>query len=168
MLTVIGLVALSVAALTAITVRDRRTLLLGIPAALIALLWLALPGTLPDQVIRSAALIAVVAFAITTLFTDWSVTHRGLASVVTAAMGVTGAFAVFGWSWDRLHWWVAHQAAITQVVDHQPAHRVGVHFAEHALLKLRDLLQLRGFSRLCASGFFGTEVLHRSAGKPAH
>lgn len=112
MLTLIGLVALSVAALTAITVRDRRTLLLGIPAAFIALLWLALPGTPPDQVVRSAALIAVVAFVITTLFTDWSVTHRGLASVVTATMGTTGLFVVFGWSWDRLHWWMAHQTAI--------------------------------------------------------
>ncbi len=113
MLTLIGLVALPVAALTAITTRDRRALLLGTPAALIALLWLALPGALPDQVIRSAALIAVAAFAITTLFTGWSVTHRSLSSVVTATMGVTGAFVVFGWSWDRLHWWVAHQAATT-------------------------------------------------------
>lgn len=113
LLTLIGLVALPVAALTTIGTRDRRALSLGIPAGLIALLWLALPGALPDQVIRSAALIAAVAFAITTLFTRWSVTHRGLLSVVTATMGVTGAFAVFGWSWDRLHWWVAHQAAIT-------------------------------------------------------
>jgi hypothetical protein len=72
-----------------------------------ALWWLLGPGDLPDQAIRASALMAALLFALLSLRTGWSVTHRALASLAGAAAGTALCFLVFGWSWGRLHWWIA-------------------------------------------------------------
>jgi hypothetical protein len=35
----------------------------------------------------------------------WSFTHRALAALAVATVVVAAMFLVFGWSWERLHWW---------------------------------------------------------------
>jgi hypothetical protein len=72
-----------------------------------ALWWLLGPGELPEQTLRAAALMASVAFAILSRRTGWSSTHRGLGALALALAGTAACFLLFGWSWDRLHWWIA-------------------------------------------------------------
>lgn len=72
-----------------------------------ALWWLLGPGDLPDQTVRAAALMAAVTFAVLSRRTTWSATHRALAGLGAATLGTVGCFLVFGWSWGRLHWWIA-------------------------------------------------------------
>jgi hypothetical protein len=71
-----------------------------------ALWWLLGAGDLPDQALRAAALMSTVAFVLLSRRTLWSFTHRALASLAAAAVGTMAGFVVFGWSWDRLHWWI--------------------------------------------------------------
>jgi hypothetical protein len=105
--TPVALVALPVAALLAAAgIRSRRTVLLGVPAGALALWWLLQTGDLPDQVMRAALVFTSAAFAIASRRSDLSFTHRALLAVAVAALGITAAFLLFGWSWQRLHWWV--------------------------------------------------------------
>lgn len=106
--TPVALVALPVAALlVAAAVRSRRAVLLGVPAGLLALWWLLQAGDLPDQVMRAALVFASATFAVLSRRSDLSFTHRALLAVAVAALGIATAFLLFGWSWQRLHWWVA-------------------------------------------------------------
>jgi hypothetical protein len=106
--TPVALVALPVAALLAAAgAPSRRALLLGVPAGALALWWLLQPGDLPDQVMRSALVFTATAFAVASRRTRLTFTHRALLAVAVAALGIAAAFLVFGWSWQRLHWWVA-------------------------------------------------------------
>ncbi len=110
----IGLVALPLATLTAAShPRAGRSLLIGIAAAVAAAWWLVVPGELPGQTVRAAAVIATAAFAVSTVMTQWSAVHRGLLAAAVAAGGLGTGFLAFGWSWDRLHWWVAYRTAAT-------------------------------------------------------
>jgi hypothetical protein len=95
-----------------VVARPRRPLAIGvgIVCVVVALLWLLGAGDLPDQVARAAAVLATVAFAITTARTPWSFTHRALFSLAVAAMALAAWFLLFGWSWGRLHWWVSFRA----------------------------------------------------------
>jgi hypothetical protein len=68
--------------------------------------WLLGTGDLPDQTLRTAALLATVAFALLSARTPLSVTHRALLSIAVAAAGTAATYAAFGWSWARLLWWV--------------------------------------------------------------
>jgi hypothetical protein len=72
-----------------------------------ALWWLLGPGELPEQTLRAAALMASVAFAVLSRRTEWSSTHRALTALALALLGTGACFLLFGWSWDRLHWWIA-------------------------------------------------------------
>jgi Predicted membrane protein (DUF2232) len=107
----VALVALPVACLLLVT-RSRRPLAVatGIASGLLAASWLLSTGELPDQVMRSAAVMATAAFAVTSARTQWTFTHRALFSLAVAAAGLAGGFLVLGWSWDRLHWWVSFRA----------------------------------------------------------
>jgi hypothetical protein len=104
----LALVALPVAALL-VAARPRRPLarIIAVLASLLAVLWLTGAGDLPDQVVRTAAVLTTAAFVVATVRTEWTVTHRALLAVGVAAAGIALGFVVFGWSWDRLHWWVA-------------------------------------------------------------
>lgn len=86
------------------TVRAR---LVGAVAGGFALWWLLGPGELPEQTLRAAALMAAVAFTLLSRRTGWSSTHRALAALALALLGTAACFLLFGWSWDRLHWWIA-------------------------------------------------------------
>ena len=72
--------------------------------------WLVGAGELPDQVARAATVLAAVTFAFTSARTPWSFTHRALFSLAVAVVAVAAWFVLFGWSWDRLHWWVTFRA----------------------------------------------------------
>jgi hypothetical protein len=106
--TPVALVALpAVALLIAAGTWSRRALVLGIPAGVIGLWWLLQPGDLPDQVMRAALVFAATTFALASRRTNLTFTHRALLGVAAAAAGIAAAFLLFGWSWERLHWWVA-------------------------------------------------------------
>jgi len=105
--TPVALVALpAVALLVAAGTWSRRALVIGIPAGVIGLWWLLQPGDLPDQVMRAALVFAATTFALASQRTRLTFTHRALLAVAVAAAGVASVFLVFGWSWQRLHWWV--------------------------------------------------------------
>lgn len=109
--TPVALVALPMVALFAAAgAPSRRALLVGVPAAALALWWLLQPGDLPDQVMRSALVYTALTFAVASRRTDLTFTHRALLAVAVAAAGVGAGFLLFGWSWQRLHWWVAFRA----------------------------------------------------------
>ncbi len=75
--------------------------------------WLLGVGDLPDQVVRAAALLATAGFGLLSRRTTWTVTHRALAAVAVAAVGIALAFLLFGWSWDRLQWWLEFRTGAT-------------------------------------------------------
>jgi hypothetical protein len=105
--TPVALVALPVAALLAAAgTWSRRAILLGVPAGALALWWLLQPGDLPDQVMRSGLVFTATAFAVASRRTNLTFTHRALLAVALAALCVAAGFVLFGWSWQRLHWWV--------------------------------------------------------------
>jgi len=95
-----------------VVARPRRPLAVGvgIVCAVVALLWLVGTGELPDQVARAAAVLVAVAFAITSARTPWSFTHRAVFSLAVAGAVLAAWFLLYGWSWDRLHWWVSFRA----------------------------------------------------------
>lgn len=105
--TPVALVALPVVALLAAAgTWTRRTIVLGLPAGALAVWWLLQPGDLPDQVMRAALVFSATMFAMASRRTNFTFTHRALLAVAVAALGVAGGFLLFGWSWQRLHWWV--------------------------------------------------------------
>ena len=105
--TPVALVALPVVALLATDgTWSRRAVLLGVPAGSLALWWLLQAGDLPDQVMRAALVFTSATFALASRRPDLSFTHRALLAVAVAALGIGAAFLLFGWSWQRLHWWV--------------------------------------------------------------
>jgi hypothetical protein len=109
--TPVALVALPVVALlVAAGIRSRRTVLLGLPAAVLALWWLLQTGDLPNQVMRAALVFTSVTFAVASRRPDLSFTHRALLALGVAALGIAASFVLFGWSWERLHWWVGFQS----------------------------------------------------------
>lgn len=75
-----------------------------------AVVWLLGAGELPDQVMRAAALITAAVFGAVSTRPAVRFAHRALAALGAAAAGIAAAFLVFGWSWDRLHWWVSFRA----------------------------------------------------------
>jgi hypothetical protein len=77
----------------------------------VALVWLLGAGELPDQVARTAAVLVTVTFTVTSARTQWTFTHRALVSLAVASGALAAWFLLFGWSWDRLHWWVGFRAS---------------------------------------------------------
>jgi hypothetical protein len=108
----VGLVALPLATLTFTSrSRNRGALIAGGIAAVFGLGWLISVGDLQQQTVRAAALMATATFALATVFTRWSVTHRSLVGIGAGFAGLIGSFTLFGWSWNQLHWWVEHRTA---------------------------------------------------------
>jgi hypothetical protein len=106
----VALVALPVTALLLLVGRGRRARIAAAAAAVPAVAWLVSPGELPDQVMRAAALLAAAVFGIVSTRPTVRFTHRALLALGAAAAGIAVAFLAFGWSWDRLHWWVGFRA----------------------------------------------------------
>lgn len=105
--TPVALVALPLFALLALAAdRSVRTVAAATVAGLLAGWWLLVPGELPDQVVRAAAVLTAATFGLASRQRGLSFTHRGLLAVAAAAVGIAATFVAFGWSWDRLHWWV--------------------------------------------------------------
>jgi len=86
--------------------RTRAELIIGVLAAATSVAWLLLPGPLPEQLVRAALVLTTVAFVGMTLVTRLSFTHRSLFALTVAAAGIALLFALFGWSWDEVTWWV--------------------------------------------------------------
>lgn len=119
--TPVALVALPVVALLAAAgVRSPRSVVLGVTAGALALWWLLQAGDLPDQVMRAALVFTSVTFAAASRRPDLSFTHRALLAIAVAAVGVAASFLLFGWSWERLHWWVGFRtgAALRLVLSY--------------------------------------------------
>ena len=56
-------------------------------------------------------------YALASQRTKLTFTHRALLAVAVAAAGVAAAFLLFGWSWQRLHWWVGFRTgAVVRLV----------------------------------------------------
>lgn len=79
----------------------------------VGLWWLARTGTVADQVVRAAALLAGATFALLTKYGRGSVTHRGLLAVAAAAAGVSLSLLAAGWPWDAVRWWVERGTSFT-------------------------------------------------------
>lgn len=107
--TPVALVALPTAALLLLVGRGTRARLMGAFVGLLALGWLLTPGDLPDQVMRAAAVMASMTFALISTRAEVRFTHRALLALAVAAAGVGLGFLAFQWSWDRLHWWVTYR-----------------------------------------------------------
>lgn len=105
-----ALVALPTTALLLLVGRGRRARVMGAATALIGVAWLLSPGELPDQVMRTAALLAAAVFGIVSTRPAVRFAHRALLALGGAAAGIAAAFLMFGWSWGRLHWWVSFRA----------------------------------------------------------
>jgi hypothetical protein len=90
---------------------SRGELVAALVATGFGLWWLAGRGTLADQVVRGATLIAGVAFALATRYTRGTVTHRVILSVLAAALSLAVWFLVEGWSWGAVSWWVERRAS---------------------------------------------------------
>lgn len=106
----VAMAALPLAALVAASrPRSHAEFVTGGAAAGLAGYWLLLSGDLPDQVARSAALLATFIFVTVTLLTRLSFTHRALFASAGAAIGVTLQLAAVGVSFHELRWWVAHR-----------------------------------------------------------
>jgi hypothetical protein len=108
--TPVSLVALPMAALLLVVGRGPRALFVAWAASVPAVTWLLLPGDLPDQVMRAAAVLTAGAFAIASTRPTLRFAHRALLALGAGALGVAAVFVMFGWSWDRLHWWVGYRA----------------------------------------------------------
>lgn len=106
------MVAVPLAALLLLSRPASRGELVAVVAATgVGLWWLAGQGTVADQVVRAATLIAAVTFALATRYTRGTVTHRVLLSVLAASLGLAVWFILAGWSWDAVSWWVERRAS---------------------------------------------------------
>ena len=104
------LFALPLAALLVFSRKETRAEVVtaGLAGGL-SLWWLLLPGNLPDQVLRTGLLFSTATFVAASHYTRASFTHRALLALGVAVLGIVALFAVFGWSWGELHWWVQYQ-----------------------------------------------------------
>lgn len=108
-----ALIALPLAALLAVSrPRTGMELVVAGGAAGYALWWLLVPGTLPDQLVRAAAVLATVVFVVVTVRTRSSFTHRALAALGSATVGLYVLIPALGHSWRELRWWVSHETGI--------------------------------------------------------
>lgn len=106
--TPVALVALPVFALLFVTgARRPGGLAAEAVAGVVAVWWLLQPGDLPDQVVRSAAVLTAATFALASTRRSWTFTHRALLALAVAGVTIAAGFLALGWSWNRLHWWVA-------------------------------------------------------------
>lgn len=79
----------------------------------LSLWWLIQPGALPDQLVRSAAVVGTAAFVLGSLLWRSSTIHRALLSVLAATAAVTTGFLALGRTWEELRWWVEQRASVT-------------------------------------------------------
>lgn len=75
----------------------------------LALLWLLESGEPPDRLARAVAVISGATFALATLHSRSSVTHRALLAVTTSAAAMILLFPLLGWTWTTVRWWVQHR-----------------------------------------------------------
>ena len=75
--------------------------------------WLLQIGDPPNQLERSLAVLASVAFVGLSWLSRLSVIHRSLVSTLFAAVGGAGLMAFMGRSWESLRWWVEYRAGHT-------------------------------------------------------
>src|SRR2546425_2002350 len=75
----------------------------------LSLWWLLLPGELPEQVVRTAAVLSAAASVAASLGTRATFIHRALLAVAVATLAIATLFLFHGWSWDELRWWVEYR-----------------------------------------------------------
>jgi hypothetical protein len=110
----IALAALPLAALLLVSrPRSAGELLVAGVAGGFALWWLLVPGALPEQMLRAAAVVGTAAFVGATLWTKWAFTHRALLAASIAVVAVSALLLLLGSSWEELRWWVEHQAGLS-------------------------------------------------------
>jgi hypothetical protein len=63
--------------------------------------------------VRAAAVIGTAAFTIAMAFTTWSLIHRSLVAIATAAIGVMALTSVLRTSWPEVRWWVESRTGVS-------------------------------------------------------
>ena len=110
LVSIVPVVALPLAMLLAATPhRDMRETVLAAIAGGLSLLWLLDLGELPDQMLRSGALIATTVFVAATWYTRATLAHRTILAASFAVVGVGIVWLTMGGSWGELHWWVEYR-----------------------------------------------------------
>lgn len=106
----VGLIVLPLAALLLFgrhnKPRERTALIVSVA---VGLWWLLATGEAPEQTIRAAALVGAVFFAMLTVTTSISTTHKGLLAGLAGMLGVTVIFAIGPLSWGEVNWLVEHR-----------------------------------------------------------
>ncbi len=108
-----AVVALPLAVLLAVTPQRTRAELVttGIAGGVSAW-WLLVPGQLPDQMLRAAAVLATAGFVVFTLRTGLPFIYRALVSLAGAMVGVSALLLTLGTSWGELRWWAATRSGL--------------------------------------------------------
>lgn len=108
----VGMLALPLAGLLLASrpAARRERIALALTAAF-GLWWLMLPGTIADQVVRAATLLAAATFVLATRYSRSTVTHRALLALVTTTAGLTALFVIRGWPWGAVQWWVERRTS---------------------------------------------------------
>lgn len=113
----VGLLVVPLTALVFTTrLRRRRSVVAVSFLAGLSLWWLAQVGEPPDQVVRTAALIGASAFVVIGLLTGWTLTHRTVVAVGTAALGTTALLGAVGLTWSEVRWFVESRLQFTAQV----------------------------------------------------
>ena len=93
--------------------RGRREFALAGIAAGIGIWWLVQPGELPDQFLRAAVVISTATFALLSVWTGMSYTHRVLLATAIAVAAASGLLYALGSSWEEVRWWVEYRAGLS-------------------------------------------------------
>ncbi|KPJ92241.1 MAG: hypothetical protein AMS18_07800 [Gemmatimonas sp. SG8_17] len=172
-----ALAALPLAALLVMTsVRTRRELVVAAIAGGLSLAWLFDAGSLPDQVVRTSAVLATASYALVTRFQNTTVIHRCLLAVAVTAVAVGGMLPALGSSWGELHWWVEYQVGCAARVASQLVWLVGngtTSSAAQLSMWVSDSVRFMSdyFAgilalQLIAGLYLATAIYHRVAPKP--
>jgi hypothetical protein len=89
--------------------RTNREIVAVAAATGVGLWWLIQPGSLPDQFLRAAVVLATSAFVVLTWRTTLSFLHRALAAATFAILATSVMLPGLGSSWSELRWWVEFQ-----------------------------------------------------------
>ena len=130
-----------------------------------SLWWLLQPGTLADQIVRSAAVIGSATFVLATRFSRSSLTHRTLLAAGAAAVALAALFLVGPWAWSDVRFWVEHRTGFTARVVLGPFWVVARDGAEGARAAAADMERWFTTSvRLLADQYAAVVTLQLMAG----
>jgi hypothetical protein len=106
----VGLVLLPLAAMLLLSSSwGRRERLVLVGSTFFGMWWLLGIGEAPEQTMRAAALVGAIVYAMLTVTTRISTTHKGLVASVAGGIAVMSGFLASGVSWAEVSWAVEHR-----------------------------------------------------------